>query len=267
MQKLQLFAACLLVNLSTAQQISSTFDTGIDNWLVVGDATSAEPNYVTTGGNPGGYASADDTAAGGVWVWSAPAKFLGNQATSYGKMLRFDLKQSSLNSQFDDSDVIISGTDITIALDLPNNPGTDWTHYDVLLNETLEWKIDNINSGVLASATEITAVLADITSLKIRGEYVSGSDTGGLDNVILETDALDAKSFSDLKWNFYPNPVKDHIHFSTEISDVEFYDIHGKKIDLKMQDQTVDMSQLPVGIYTVMMASEGKSQIQKIVKK
>jgi hypothetical protein len=40
-------------------------------------------------------------------------------------------------------------------------------------------------NGAPASETDIQNVLADISSLRIRGEYISGDDRGDLDNVVL----------------------------------------------------------------------------------
>lgn len=255
----------LILAVANAQQITSTFDTDVDGWLISGDATSAIPNFIAEGGNPGGYASADDTAAGGVWVWSAPEKFLGNQSESFGKELSFDLKQSSLDSQFDDSDIIITGNGITIIFDLASNPGLDWTHYSVRFNTTNLWKINNL-FGEPATDAQILSVLSNISSLKIRGEYVSGSDTGGIDNVILQTGILAVNSFDPSTLKCYPNPASDRIYFSEQVSDVSIYDLLGKKINLKMQQQSVDVSQLPKGIYTVKIHSANQTQTKKIIK-
>ena len=170
--------------------LESTFDMGSDMWQVVGDAEGGggAPDYVTTGGNPGGYISADDDAAGGTWYWSAPLKFLGNQSGAYGKTLSFDLKQSSTSSQFDNTDLIIEGNGITLALDLSSNPDTDWTAYSVRLDTSSDWKHDSLE-GATASAEEIKMVLGSLDRLWIRGEYVDGRDTGGLDNVRMLSNA------------------------------------------------------------------------------
>ena len=257
----------LMLAIANAQQVSSTFDTDTEGWVVTGDATSANPNYVATGGNPGGYVSADDTAAGGVWVWSAPAKFLGDQSGSYGRTLSFDLKQSSLDSQFDDSDIIISGADMTISLDLSNNPGTDWTSYSVVLDETFPWKFGFITSATLATAEQIQTVLSNISSLKIRGEYVSGSDTGGLDNVILQTNALATTSYSTSQFGIYPNPATDTVYFHESVSDLTLYDLQSKKIDIQIAENTIDISELSKGVYILKFTFEGKNIVQKIIKK
>lgn len=164
----------------------STFDTNSEDWLVAGDAEkgTGTPDYHSTDGNPGGYLSAEDDVAGGTWYWSAPQKFLGNQASAYQKTLAFDLKQSTLSSQFDNSDLILEGNGKVLALSLNQHPELDWTHYTVNLDTRAAWKI-NDSSGELATAADIQNVLKDLNRLWIRGEYVEGKDTGSLDNVKL----------------------------------------------------------------------------------
>lgn len=164
--------------------VSSTFDTDIDGWSFIADVR--EFNQVATGGNPGGYLEAIDFATGGNWYYVAPVKFLGDKSAFYGGTLSYDLQQSSLSSQFDNDDIIMTGAGITLALDL-THPGTTWTSYDVALSTDADWRIGN-EDGVVATQAQIQAVLADLGSLHIRGEFVNGADTGGLDNVVMQAD-------------------------------------------------------------------------------
>lgn len=169
---------------SASATVMSTFDTDIDGWLVAGDATSATPQYMAAGGNPGGFVEADDRAAGGIWYWQAPTKFLGDQSAAWGGSLSFDLTQNKLSSQLDRDDVILTGGGLTIVFDTANNPGLDWTEYSIDLNDTAGWTLDTA-AGAAATAGQIQTVLGNLGTLRIRGEYVNGSDTGQLDNVIL----------------------------------------------------------------------------------
>lgn len=175
-------------------RVDSTFDTGIDGWSFVADVK--EFDWIPTGGNPGGYIEAVDYAYGDVWYFVAPEKFLGDKSAYAGGDLQFDLKQSSLNNQFGDEDIVITGGGKTIVFNTADNPGLDWTHYAVTLDTGTDWRIDWIN-GAVASQADIDTVLSDVTSLWIRGEYVSGSDTGGLDNVVLTPDAAPVRVLSD----------------------------------------------------------------------
>jgi alkaline phosphatase D len=99
----------------------------------------------------------------------------------YGKVLKFNLKQSGTNNQFDADDVILEGGGLILHYDTENNPGTDWTKYRVPLNAGKWLKTDN----TAPTASEMKNVLKNITRLWIRGEYISGADEGGLDNVAI----------------------------------------------------------------------------------
>lgn len=169
------------------QSVISRFDADYQGWRVAGDAQdgSSVPEFKTQGGNPAGHLQATDDVTGGTWYWEAPERYLGNQSRSYGKSLRFDLKQSILDNQFEESDVILEGDGLTLAFKLNAHPGVTWTSYQVMLSDSAGWKLNSL-SGETASAAQIQQVLNNLSKLWIRGEYVEGADTGGLDNVILE---------------------------------------------------------------------------------
>ena len=145
---------------------------------------TGDPDFQFSGGNPGGHLTADDDVQGGVWYWQAPQKYHGNFAGAYGKTLTFDLKQSGTNDQFDSVDVILSGGGIILTLDSLSNPGTSWTGYTVTLDESAGWS----NGGAAATRADVEAVLSSLDDLQIRGEYINGPDTGGLDNVVLNVE-------------------------------------------------------------------------------
>lgn len=164
----------------------STFDAGDDGWTVVGDAQGGgvRPDVSPRGGRTGGFVSAKDDVAGGTWYWRAPAAYRGNRTSFYGGQLAFSLRQSSLERQFDDPDVMLRGGDVTLVLALPRHPGLNWTPYTVGLDERAGWRVGSL-TGPAASAAQLRAVLGRLDDLKIRGEYVEGADTGGLDDVSL----------------------------------------------------------------------------------
>ncbi|MFC3615363.1 laminin B domain-containing protein, partial [Lutimaribacter marinistellae] len=165
-----------------APTITSTFDTDIDGWSFIADVR--EFRQVDVGGNPDGYLEGVDYATGEVWYFVAAEKFLGDKSAFYGGTLSFDLRQSSLSSQFDANDVVLIGGGITLVLNHAH-PGTDWTNYSLDLSTASDWRVGT-ESGAVATEVEIRTVLANLTALHIRGEYVSGSDTGALDNVIMQ---------------------------------------------------------------------------------
>lgn len=169
------------------ETITSTFNEGTEGWTVTGDAQSGEvePNHVPEGGNPGGYLEADDDTAGGVWYWNASSEYLGDKSDYSGGSLSFDLKQSSTSSQFDSPDVIIERNETRLGYDFGNSsahPRTNWTSYEIDLTRE-DWT--NLETDEPATQEEFSTVLSELEALSIRGEYVTGSDTGGIDNVEL----------------------------------------------------------------------------------
>lgn len=165
-------------------KVVSGFSADDDGWTIVGDAqaSSVKPDYSGTGGNPDGLISAKDDATGGVWYFQAPAKYLGDDSATYGKLLEYDLKVTPITNPFDDVDVLLEGGGKRLVFDTSPAPGTDWTTFKVPLSETAGWKKDTL-AGDAATAAELQAVLANLTLFRIRGEFNTGPDTGSLDNV------------------------------------------------------------------------------------
>jgi len=173
----------LLTPRAGASATISTFDSNDEGWTITGDAQggSVLPTYHATGGNPGGYVSATDNVQGGVWYFKAGPQFHGDFSTGYGTDLTFDLRQSGTHSQFDSVDVYVRGGGLELTYDTASNPGTVWTSYGIELTETAGWKL----GGVPPTQAEMLQVLADVTDMQIRGEFITGSDVGDLDNVVM----------------------------------------------------------------------------------
>jgi len=192
----------------TDTTINSWFSSDADGWALAGDAGA--PEYVETGGNPGGHICADDDVSGNTWYFDAPAKFLGDQSAAYGGDLQFDLKQSSTSSQFDQHDIVLRDGSRAVVYDFGNataHPRTNWTHYSVPLDATADgWTWE---SGEPVGATAFENVLANLTALQIRGEYVSGSDRGCLDNVQLP--ASDGDSTPTASITFHDQSVSGEV--------------------------------------------------------
>ena len=97
---------------------SSTFDSGNEGWTLVGDADyawsgswprSLYPDYVSTGGNPGGAVYATDLAKGIIYYWQAPPKYLGNRYGAYRGVLQYDVKSVGAGSPHTGTDVVLAG--------------------------------------------------------------------------------------------------------------------------------------------------------------
>jgi hypothetical protein len=98
--------------------------------------------------------------------------------------LNYDLEQSVDAPGFLDDDVVIAGPAGRLSYRFRSSPGTDWTPFSVRLSASAGWRW---NWNAPATQEQIRQVLANPTSLEIRGEYHTGLDVGGLDNVVLRT--------------------------------------------------------------------------------
>lgn len=173
---------------------SSTFDSDDEGWIIYDIATTAwetnptyTPDYISSGGNPGGYISEDDPSTNSFF-FSAPATFLGDMEFAYQGTLSFDWCATGWEGGpiLDSSrDVVLIGADLAIRFDTPP-PTETWSTQTVVLGVEAGWV--KWNGGTLTEA-EMRSVLASLDYLLIRGDHItSGPDTGRLDNVIFVTD-------------------------------------------------------------------------------
>lgn len=168
---------------------TSTFDLGPDGWQLVtlpGDDPEANPlvypiDWSPTGGNPGGYVSHHDPDSQTSY-FDAPSPFLGDIAAAYGHPVMFDLRVTDANPVLD-TDLLLRGAGLTLVLNFDNPIPGSWNSYSLLLHEGAGWI--RWSDGMPASQADLMAVLSSLDSLRIRGEFFTGIDTGDLDNVIL----------------------------------------------------------------------------------
>ena len=159
----------------------SDFETGDEGWLLAGDAMQL-PQSRAVGGNPGGHICGSDLEMGDVWYFVAPQAYLGDVSRAIGRRLIFDLKQNTIFNQVKGRDVVLQGSGRSLVFNLRATPGLDWTPYSVTLTASAGWKVDE---PAFPEATQemLEQVLADLSALRIRGEYVDGPDEACLDSV------------------------------------------------------------------------------------
>lgn len=185
--------------------IESTFDTGPDGWTQVNVASDFR--YLTdinfdeacvdppSNGFGRGHLGFCDPDAGS-WMFSAPPKFLGDQAAKLDGVLRFSLGWVAVEPLVDypqnlDPNVVVANRDTAIVFQQPLDPEPGaWRTFDLALNESAGWRwVDDstpMEDLPLASRAQIAQVLANVTALRILGEFVTGADWGFLDQVRLE---------------------------------------------------------------------------------
>jgi alkaline phosphatase D len=160
------------------------FTASAQGWLVSGDTGSTEPVFRPSGGSPGGHISNVDEALGETWYFSAPDSLLKQLASAENGTLSYSLKQSADIPSFLDDDVIIVGPAGRLSFRFSTSPGTGWTPFSVKLTAAAGWRW---NWNAPATQEQIRRVLANPTSLEIRGEYHTGPDEGALDTVVLRS--------------------------------------------------------------------------------
>ena len=162
--------------------VESTFLQNAEDWTAVGDGVLY---YSSTGGNPAntGYIFIIDQTLGDNFYFNAPSRFLGNMSGAYGRLLTFDLvwSETSLSDYKDGDDVVLRGAGHTLVAMLPEVPGTSWTPYSIPLSVAGGWVHQGTDQP--ATAAEIQAALGSLQEFRIRGEFRSGPEQGGLDNV------------------------------------------------------------------------------------
>lgn len=170
-------------NVQPPSGIVNRFDDDAQGWAAILDA---EMEHVQTGGNPGGYLRARDLQTQEVpWYWEAPEQYLGDKLDVVGKMLMFDLRQSTTSNQYQAaSDIWLIGQNrLELLYNLPRGPGMNWTSYSVPLDGGVGWQTVDKGHSRPTTREDMRAVLGNMIHLRIRGEYAGGPDEGGLDNV------------------------------------------------------------------------------------
>lgn len=164
--------------------VAHDFTSSAEGWLISGDTGSATPEFNAAGGHPGGFISNVDEALGETWYFRAPDSLLRQLPAAEHGTLSFDLEQSADEPGFLDDDVVIAGPAGRLSYRFRSTPGTEWTAFSVRLSASAGWRW---NWNAPATQEQMRRVLEHPTSLEIRGEYHTGPDVGGLDNVVLKT--------------------------------------------------------------------------------
>jgi hypothetical protein len=180
----------LLVGLPLSAQVSSTFDADLEGWLVTGDNSAV---WKPSGGNPGGCLDVNDHATGAMNYAIAPFRYLGDwsHATPLDNLsLDYYLDNTSSGGAISHPAFIISGPGGSASSAEIYPPELTWTTYDVPLDPAV-W---TVNSG------DWPSILANVTSLRVGGEFVSGQEELCIDNVVLDISPV---------WQFVPCALAD----------------------------------------------------------
>jgi hypothetical protein len=173
-----------------AERVVSDFETGSDGWQVK-DINCGNLNVVSgtypvtftaTGGCAGGFIERADPS-GNCFFFDAPAKFLADKSAYIGGRLTFCLR-TTMNNWIDGNVVVLVGAGRVVAAEIKPFPTAVWQQVTIPLTACY-FRLGN-KGGSPVSAQDFAAVLSDLQSLRISGEYGSVvAETTGLDSVML----------------------------------------------------------------------------------
>jgi hypothetical protein len=166
--------------------IRHEFTESDQGWRLTTDTGSADPDFATSGGDPGGRIAGHDEEIGETWYFRAPLAVLRHLPAAGNGVISFSLRQSTdVDGGFLDDDVVIIGESGRLGYRFGRGsaPGTAWKRFSVRLSASAGWTWNGSGS---ATAAQLQSVLASPLSLEIRGEYTTGPDEGFLDNFELQ---------------------------------------------------------------------------------
>lgn len=145
--------------------------------------------------------------------------------------------------------------------------------------------VNSLNiSPVFASATDFHLAASGNAALDNKGTFIADV-TVDADGITRNATTPDLGSFefsaavlaaqdvaAKTKLNYYPNPVVDFINISNDmkIKNVEVYGVGGQRVsneNINAEKGSVDMRELPSGIYILKVNTEKESQSIKVMKK
>lgn len=193
-RRLAASAACIgVVSIASADVVFSDFGSDADGWMIAdgdspqSESTTAAPVHFANYGNTGGFIS-PPLAWSRTAFFVAPTKFLGDQSGKVGGYVTIDrrLWEPRSNSEPNQEDFAIDltitgvGGTSTLAVDMDLVPVQAWGTQAVELSQAGGWF--HLGTGIAATDAEISAVLADLDDIRVRGNLNSAGGNLGMDN-------------------------------------------------------------------------------------
>jgi hypothetical protein len=187
---------------ASATVVVSDFSSSADGWTLADNDADSTLTYEASGGNPGGFIQFSDAGEGANDVFSAPAKFLGNDDGFLNGTLNFDLAHNEPADDITTTPFVIldgSGDSLSLIISPPattlSGPYT-WTTYNLALNTSTGFVYDggnnsslgfNLSGGTPATLNQIITVLGNVSSIYVPADMHNGTELTGLDNFSLVT--------------------------------------------------------------------------------
>jgi hypothetical protein len=168
--------------------ISSWFREGNDGWTTKNedDSTNATTSIQVNQFQGFHYLSVKDVKPDHEWGWHAPAKYHGNHLNNFGRLLKYSLWAEKVgNVPRTDWWARIDGVDASLFVDgshMRKPAARAPEEYSIPLDSRGCWKKWMKGGGIIGLATDedIRGVLANVTDLRIKGEFTSSGAEGHL---------------------------------------------------------------------------------------
>ncbi|MDT8346403.1 MAG: T9SS type A sorting domain-containing protein [Flavobacteriaceae bacterium] len=206
----------------------------------------------------------------------------GNPATSNSWLLFADIPAGDPSLTITDAGL---GSDYNISIDLLQFNGTGfsvtagttyWVSIAAKVNDAF-----NAGAGTRWNWFAAAAAGGDAQIASPSGDFgltpgtwasfpSLGLAVNGLNFLIEDNSTLSVNELSDLNFKIFPNPAQNFIRISTasgiQVEAVEAYDMLGKRLDLAIVNDEVDITHLTPGIYMLKVVTNSGSITKKIIK-
>ena len=142
------------------------------------------------------------------------------------------------------------------------------TNYSVAPNQNVEMKAGSFI--MLTPDTEIEGkFLAKIEWCRVGSERESAPESSAFDQPMRLSLDLRTKSIAENKILISPNPTSDilNIKSDSKINNVSVVDMSGRKINVRLDGEKVDVKSLPSGTYLINIETKEGVSSQKFIKK
>jgi len=163
----------------------------------------------------------------------------------------------------------------------PVFPINTWVSVTFTYNKTngaMSWSWPGGGTSVSTDPDQISGMIAkDIYIQNLTATGNTSSNTAGVDNIVSQFGNSGTLSISDVKTveinkrsiSISPNPTSDVLNIKTDskINAVSVVDMTGRKINVKLQGNQVDVKELPVGNYLINIETKDGVSTEKFIKK
>lgn len=164
----------------------------------------------------------------------------------------------------------------------PVFPVNTWVTVSYAYNKTtgaMSWSWPGGGSSVTTDPSQITGMVAKdvyLQNLTATGNTVN--NTVGIDNILAQFGNTTTLSINDVNTvpvnkrsviSLYPNPTSDilNIKSDSKINAVSVVDMTGRKVNVKLEGNQVDVRELPVGNYLINVETKDGISTEKFIKK